>query len=653
MGQGAGKPSWAKPSGGYQTITGRRYGRRHAYISFRPSAHKHRPMSAVDCQEMEIRSVHVEHTSAPAVLQGVFPVLSSSLGNSDQDGQDRHKSSSDRVLDKCNYTVPFDIGHNTGDEKSAEACAWADGVDQKTSSLSILNFMNIDSYEPNSNGGEAGGTGTDQSCTIQKSLDMISDLGKDFDHLSSSHSYLHTESCKMSDCLAQERNSNGSLDTNQAHTLSWRTGKTCESHGLMDKVQSDACNTSTASSSPCSCVDLEHTTVKEAVKLEMVVRPKVRKQTSESNLNKRKNSQTEEASWVSSANSVTSMCGSAPPFYVTQKNADTSQFLFNFLPNECMEFGTLDKKHQMKQNSRARVDDDNDFWEDLEEFVEKNASPEKKNESLECSEGEWSASWTSDTGLEKERRSSEESWETLPGLDELPSSSNSLEDVPPLSLTQEEQSPLEEGEIPWLMCNEDSASSSDEEPDNVSQFVHPGLFILDSSNNLDDDSSMSEDLDTEWRLLDDFGESVGMAQSISYVDHSQLLTYMALEERLAQAMEAALAHLESLAIDVEQAHPPASEHIIDCLPQITVLDDHSRQEQCCAICCCEYVTEEVATQLPCHHMFHKICVTLWLRKSGTCPVCRHVLTPPPSDPTSFLSDQENATSSQSVAGQTR
>lgn len=33
----------------------------------------------------------------------------------------------------------------------------------------------------------------------------------------------------------------------------------------------------------------------------------------------------------------------------------------------------------------------------------------------------------------------------------------------------------------------------------MSQFVHPGLFIMDSSNNLEDDSSMSEDMETEWR----------------------------------------------------------------------------------------------------------------------------------------------------------
>lgn len=41
------------------------------------------------------------------------------------------------------------------------------------------------------------------------------------------------------------------------------------------------------------------------------------------------------------------------------------------------------------------------------------------------------------------------------------------------------------------------------------------------------------------RLLDEFGDGLGVAQAISYVD-PQFLTYMALEERLAQAMEVML-----------------------------------------------------------------------------------------------------------------
>lgn len=41
------------------------------------------------------------------------------------------------------------------------------------------------------------------------------------------------------------------------------------------------------------------------------------------------------------------------------------------------------------------------------------------------------------------------------------------------------------------------------------------------------------------------------------------------------------------------------------------------QEQCCTICCSEYVEGEIITELPCHHLFHKPCVTLWLQRVST------------------------------------
>ncbi|XP_066513899.1 E3 ubiquitin-protein ligase Praja-2 isoform X2 [Hoplias malabaricus] len=579
-----------------------------------------------------------------------FPVPFSNSGavNSKAEEDPNKHSSAPRTMMDCekqrnDYKVQFNNDHNISADKCAGAWAVEDELDQRCPSAGVLSFVNIDSYEPDSSGGEEEDLNSDQSCAIRKELAMFCDLGKDCDDFG--HANVHAEFCKLSDCLAQEMPSKPSREERHSQ----KSGETKGKYSFLGKVQSDTCSESTYSSGPCSCIDPESTGVPEAVQSEMVVRPKVRKQTSESHLDKTKYSPLEEASWTSGAKSVKSTCGSAPPFICSHENR--RDFLFSFPPDEC----TLETSEQAEQNSQVELHNDvndDDFWEDLED-IEKCASPEKGDESSEYSEGEWSASWTSDSGLEKEQHCSEDSWETLPGLDELPTSSSSLEDIPPLSLTQEEQTPLEEGEVPWLRCNEDSGSSSDENPDSASQFVHPGLFIMDSSNNLEDDSSMSEDLDTEWRLLDDFEEGFGMAQAISYVDHPQLLTYMALEERLAQAMEAALAHLESLAIDVEQAHPPASEQIIDSLPHISVLDHHRGQEQSCAICCCEYVNEEIATELPCRHMFHKLCVTLWLRKSGTCPVCRHVLTPPLNEPTPFLSNQENPSSSPNAAGQSR
>uniref|UniRef100_W5KH98 RING-type E3 ubiquitin transferase n=1 Tax=Astyanax mexicanus TaxID=7994 RepID=W5KH98_ASTMX len=578
MGQEAGKPSWPRPSGGYQTTTGRRYGRRHAYVTFRPTPYKRRTLSSMDSQEVEMSSVQGEHATAlskgniPSMIPAGFPVLSSNFADreskTNQNDCKRHPHSSHKLLEcekwRHDHIVSFDTCATNG------ASAWdvKDEVDGKLASASVLSFVNIDSYEPDSSGGEEEGLSSEQTCVFQKKLDMICGLGKDFDDFGHSHACMDGDFCQFSDRSTKEM----LLKPEQGDAHSTRTEKTNGKYDNLGKAQLDTCNKSSYSAGPCSCIDPECTSMQETVQSEMVVRPKVRKQTSQSHASKSEHSQGKKESRTSAARSVKSSCASVPTF----------DYFFDFAADE----RTVDRTKLAGGDSKANDDDgqDDDFWEDLEDL--------------------------------------------------------------------EEQTPLEEGEIPWLRCNEDSGSSSDENPDSSSQFVHPGLFIMDSSNNLEDDSSMSEDLDTEWRLLDDFEEGFGMAQAISYVDHPQLLTYMALEERLAQAMEAALAHLESLAIDVEQAHPPASEQIIDSLPHIIVLDDHRGQEQSCAICCSEYVNEEVATQLPCRHMFHKLCVTLWLRKSGTCPVCRHVLTHL-SEPTPFLSNPENPSSSPSAAGQTR
>ncbi|XP_048192439.1 E3 ubiquitin-protein ligase Praja-1 [Perognathus longimembris pacificus] len=201
-----------------------------------------------------------------------------------------------------------------------------------------------------------------------------------------------------------------------------------------------------------------------------------------------------------------------------------------------------------------------------------------------------------------------------------------IEGVQDPSLRREEQAPRGAAEIPWLRYIENESSEGDSNSRPL--LIQPGTFVLDGNNNLEDDSSVSEDLEVDWSLFDGFADGLGVAEAISYVD-PQFLTYMALEERLAQAMETALAHLESLAVDVEVANPPATKESIDTLPEILVTEDQDAvgQEMCCPICCSEYVKGEVATELPCHHFFHKPCVSIWLQKSGTCPVCRCMFPP--------------------------
>ncbi|KAM6984665.1 E3 ubiquitin-protein ligase Praja-2 [Aplochiton taeniatus] len=689
MGQEAGKSAWPKANGGYQTITGRRYGRRHAYISFRPTKTKHRNAGRVDPQETEMGSIQKERSIAPkgrlsSMLHAILPVSNSvhpeMKAKAGKDAPVKKPWSSRRPPDtpssihtkklKADPTEDTDLETNGSLKKSSEASAWPIAEDEDLSNAGALSFVNIDSYEPDSSGGEEENPGADPSHGLQRRLDdMIFELGKEFDYLSGLHSYLYTKSsCEGTDSQPKDSPEKDSIrDSNPEEFPPLRS---------LSSEQPDSNQTLEGSKTPAApAAGVSHGAQEERdqpeTQAEMVVRPKIRKQTSETQLEQQRKSSSGEAAAAATTVPVTvalhggssttvkpaskTKCVSAPPFFLTQTERPNPEFLFNF-PQ--VERRRRRWREEADGGCELDSDDEDDIWEELEDFNEKCAPFIKAEESSECSEGEWSASWTSDSGLEKERRSSEESWETLPGLDDQSSpGGSSLEDVPELSHSpQEAQPPLEEGEVPWLMYNgeEETGSSSDEEedPEAMSHFVHPGLFILDGNNNLEDDSSMSEDLDAEWRLLDDFGEGFGMAQAISYVD-PQLLTYMALEERLAQAMEAALAHLESLAIDVEQAHPPATEQIIQCLPQITMQEDSCGQEQCCAICCCEYVKDEIATQLPCQHMFHKICVTLWLQKSGTCPVCRYVLTPAlpePPAPTSFVSDQDIPPSNHSAAG---
>ncbi|KAM5290003.1 E3 ubiquitin-protein ligase Praja-1 isoform 3-T3 [Glossophaga mutica] len=291
---------------------------------------------------------------------------------------------------------------------------------------------------------------------------------------------------------------------------------------------------------------------------------------------------------------------------------------------------------------------DQDFWmfsDDYYKYCDEDSDSDK----------EWTAALHHRYGgWEKSLSSSGESWETLLGKEEHEpeparvnvrvnaSSSTSpigraatgshgsreLGRVGGLSLQEDTQASPGERQVPWLQYNE-KESSSEGDNDSSQEVLQPGGFMLDGNNNLEDDSSVSEDLEVDWSLFDGFADGLGVAEAISYVD-PQFLTYMALEERLAQAMETALAHLESLAVDVEVANPPASKESIDSLPEILVTEDHSTvgQEMCCPICCSEYVKGEVATELPCHHYFHKPCVSIWLQKSGTCPVCRCMFPPP-------------------------
>ncbi|XP_061479733.1 E3 ubiquitin-protein ligase Praja-2 isoform X2 [Rhineura floridana] len=669
MGQEAGKPAWPKPAGGYQTITGRRYGRRHAYISFRPSLmNQERNLNQHDreCEGLELDSVQKENSLCSSPLAQVCSALAdvpllANVGSEDLYSQ---AELSQAVNTDASPFSPasYSLGDNQtgGNNMNSEGCAeYTCGEHNNLNSQNGIAFVNIDSYEPDSSDGEEESDQNDISLVkedpgiLQETLDnMLSELEKEVDSFNDLQSHLsnfnHNASKNYEDLrpVPCKRQSSIELDTSLQNKTLLKTSNEEESliknnlsiSSDVEQQKNTAGPTIRTQIGICNELSTMNMKTDQENSSELVVRPKVRKQNPVSQLDRKQsltNEEEEKSSTRRWSENVDVQQRNAERVLKHSKEKNNSSMFFD--PRDYEGAQKKIKSELRKQNitlQEKRKVDDSAFWDDFEDCSRNLSSSNKDEDSSECSDGEWSASLPSYFAVTvKEQSSSDESWETLPGKEEqepeLQSDSSGVEEEHnEFGFQAGEQTTLEDGEIPWLQYHEEIESSSDEENDEVSHFVHPGFFMLDGNNNLEDDSSMSEDLDVEWRLLDEFGDGLGVAQAISYVD-PHFLTYMALEERLAQAMETALAHLESLAIDVEQAHPPASKESIDCLPQIIITEDHNAvgQEQCCAICCSEYIKEEIVMELPCHHFFHKPCITLWLQKSGTCPVCRHVLAP--------------------------
>ncbi|NXT52274.1 PJA2 ligase, partial [Pluvianellus socialis] len=693
MGQEAGKSAWPKPAGGYQTTTGRRYGRRHAYVSFRPSLNsqdRDEHQQEV-CERLEGEDVQKENSlcSSPSV-QVSSDLLDEPLLENIGTGEPICQSISSRTSESNVPPLPvFSYGLEgnkiSGNfmnpyESSEDLAEYVSGGRSDLNSQNGIAFVNIDSYEPDSSDGEEDDA-QDKFCfareaegVFQGTLDtMFSELEKDIESLTDLKSRLSTLNYSVSrECCGEagqmplmtyfstgsdlscpnNRTSTSAVD--QAIPKSNSSGANCETQQI--NTVDVGIRTPIATGKELNVNDGRTDTVNDGRNSsELVVRPKIRKQNITSQLEREKlfpnGNEEESASWRSEVAEVQQ--GHAECAVRNSKEEMSSSVFVDLREHAGHEKNTeiVPRKNAAAQEQKNMLDDST-IWNKFEDG-ERRSTSHSDEDSSEWSDGEWSTAVpTYFTATEKDQSSSDESWETVPGREEyepeVQSSSSGIEDEnTDVCFQGGEQTLLEEGEIPWLQYQAEVESSSDEENDPVNDFVPPGFFLLDGNNNLEDDSSVSEDLDVEWRILDEFGDGLGLAQAVPYMD-PQFITFMALEGRLQQAMETAVAHLEALGFDLEQAHPPAAKETIDCLPQIIVTDDNQGQEQCCTICCCEYVKDEIMTELPCHHLFHKPCLTLWLQKSGTCPVCRHVLAPMPPEAAATVSFQSEHDSASSV-----
>lgn len=70
--------------------------------------------------------------------------------------------------------------------------------------------------------------------------------------------------------------------------------------------------------------------------------------------------------------------------------------------------------------------------------------------------------------------------------------------------------------------------------------------------------------------------------------------------------------------------PPASPRAIQHLPDI-VVSDHDLEDNCnreCSICFLDFNVNDTVSRLPCGHFYHRECISEWLKKKCTCPICR-------------------------------
>jgi len=67
--------------------------------------------------------------------------------------------------------------------------------------------------------------------------------------------------------------------------------------------------------------------------------------------------------------------------------------------------------------------------------------------------------------------------------------------------------------------------------------------------------------------------------------------------------------------------PPASQESINKLQEVKFCPEEA-ETKCCPVCQEDYNAGETLVKLPCGHEYHRDCVTSWLTKHNSCPMCR-------------------------------
>ena len=80
-------------------------------------------------------------------------------------------------------------------------------------------------------------------------------------------------------------------------------------------------------------------------------------------------------------------------------------------------------------------------------------------------------------------------------------------------------------------------------------------------------------------------------------------------------------HAATSASQQAERPPPMTPDDLQSLPS-QAWEDGGGGEPSCAICTNAFVTGERVTRLPCSHTFHRECISSWLERASSCPICR-------------------------------
>jgi len=162
---------------------------------------------------------------------------------------------------------------------------------------------------------------------------------------------------------------------------------------------------------------------------------------------------------------------------------------------------------------------------------------------------------------------------------------------------------------------------------NTSQYVNPMTGVM---------QQISQLLEQQVQQLNNLAPP-NMIFQASFGSHPNLFQGLFAEPELVgnpgdylfgSGMEQFLNHL----FETTRYHgpPAASKEVVKNLKTVKIESDKVGESTDCAVCKEEFLVNEEALELLCHHLFHKDCIMPWLEMRNSCPVCRFEL--PTDDP---------------------